>query len=75
LGRLGSVVVLAIAYYVAAKPGLLLAIPPGYATAVWPAAGIALVGVLLRQAAWPGIVAGSFLRPPSDRALARKATP
>lgn len=59
--RVGPAVILAFAYYVAAKLGLLLAIPPGYATAVWPAAGIALAGVLLRPAAWPGVVAGSFL--------------
>ena len=59
--RVRDILALAVAYYLAAKLGLLLAIPPGYATAVWPAAGIALAGVLLRHAAWPGVVAGSFL--------------
>jgi len=61
LGRVGSAAVLAVAYYGTAKLGLELAIPPGYATAVWPPAGIALAGVLLRPRAWPGVVLGSFL--------------
>src|SRR5437867_551074 len=50
------------AYLVAGRLALLMAIPPGYATAVWPAAGIALACVMLwgpRVA--PGIVLGSFL--------------
>lgn len=34
-------------YYLSGRLGLLLAIPPGYATAVWPASGIALAAVLL----------------------------
>jgi PAS domain S-box-containing protein len=56
------VVGLAAAYYVAGRLGLLLAIPPGYATAVWPAAGIALAAVLLLgYRAWPGVLLGSFL--------------
>ena len=38
---------LAIIYFIAAKAGLLLAIPPGYATAVWPPTGIVLVAVLI----------------------------
>ncbi|WP_394836016.1 PAS domain S-box protein [Pendulispora rubella] len=49
-------------YWVAGKFALFMAIPPGYATAVWPAAGIALVCVLcwgLRVV--PGIALGSFL--------------
>ena len=60
--RLGWIAALAVAYYVAGRLGLLLAIPPGYATAVWPPAGIALAAILLggwRMA--PGIWLGSFL--------------
>jgi PAS domain S-box-containing protein len=39
-----------------------LAIPPGYATAVWPASGIALAGILLfGYRVWPGILLGSLL--------------
>ncbi len=52
----------AAAYLVAGKLGLLLAIPPGYATAVWPASGIALAAVLLFGGrVLPGILLGSFL--------------
>lgn len=50
------------AYLAAARLALLLALPPGYATAVWPAAGLALAAVLLwGPRVWPGIAAGSFL--------------
>ena len=52
----------AAAYWVAGKLALLLAIPPGYATAVWPAAGLALAGtLLLGYRVWPGVLLGSFL--------------
>ena len=48
-------------YCAAGRLSLLLAIPPGYATAVWPAAGFAVAGVLLfGRRVWPGIVLGSF---------------
>ncbi len=54
--------VLAAACFAAGKLSLLLAIPPGYATAVWPAAGIALAGVLLwGPVAVLGVGLGSFL--------------
>jgi PAS domain S-box-containing protein len=53
---------MAVAYYLVGRLGLLLAIPPGYATAVWPASGIALAGTLLfGYRVWPGILLGSFL--------------
>ena len=56
------VLALTAAYYGAGQLGLLLAIPPGFATAVWPASGIALGGLMLfGYRAWPGIVAASFL--------------
>src|SRR5262245_29861697 len=49
-------------YYGLGKLALLLAIPPGYASAVWPAAGLALAGMLaLRYRVWPGVFAGHFL--------------
>src|SRR5438093_10337915 len=58
----GLVLTLAAAYAVAAWLGLWLAIPPGYATAIWPAAGLALAGVLMGGArVWPGIWLGSFV--------------
>jgi PAS domain S-box-containing protein len=56
-----EILVIGLAYFIAGKLALLLAIPPGYATAVWPAAGLALGGVLvLGNRVWPGIVIGSF---------------
>lgn len=52
---------LAVAYYVAGRVALLLAIPPGYATAVWPAAGVALAGLLVfGNRFWPSILLASF---------------
>jgi CHASE1-domain containing sensor protein len=62
LKRLTELMVMAAAYYLVGRLGLLLAIPPGYATAVWPASGIALAGTLLfGYRIWPGILLGSFL--------------
>ena len=52
----------AAAYFAAAKLSLALAIPPGYATAVWPPSGIALAAVLLLgRRIWPGIWLGAAL--------------
>jgi len=55
------VAALAIFYFAAAKVSLLLAIPPGYATAVWPPSGIAFAGLLIwGTSAWPGIWLGAM---------------
>lgn len=60
--RSGEVLAVALAYYVTGRLGLLLAIPPGYATPIWPPAGIALAAVLIFGARIaPGILLGSFL--------------
>jgi PAS domain S-box-containing protein len=49
-------------YFVAAKYSLLLAIPPGSATAVWPPSGIALAVILLSgMRLWPGVWLGATL--------------
>ncbi len=57
-----QIVVSAAAYYLVARLALLMAIPPGYATAVWPAAGLGLVGTLVwGKRIVPGIWLGSFL--------------
>jgi len=57
--RIGA---LAIGYFGTGILGLLLATPPGYASPVWPASGIALAGILLwGSRVWPGIWLGSFL--------------
>lgn len=56
--RIGA---LAIGYFGTGILGLLLAMPPGYASPVWPASGIALAGLLLWDSrVWPGIWLGSF---------------
>lgn len=52
---------LAIAYSLVGWLSGYLAIPPGYASPVWPAAGVALLGVLYwKQRAYLGIWLGSF---------------
>lgn len=67
---LGLILLVAAAYAGSGRLGLLLAIPPGYATAVWPPSGIALAGMLvLGYRLWPGVWLGSFvvnLWPASD---------
>lgn len=57
-----GIALLTIASYASGRLGLFLAIPPGYATAVWPPAGIALAG-LLHLGPWGavGVLVGSFL--------------
>jgi diguanylate cyclase (GGDEF)-like protein len=58
----GQILLLAAVYFAAAKSSLALAIPPGYATAVWPPSGIALGAVLLLGSrVWPGIWLGATL--------------
>jgi len=56
------VLLLAVLYMLTGALGLALAVPPGYATLIWPASGIAL-GFLLMHGArlWPGVLLGSFL--------------
>jgi PAS domain S-box-containing protein len=56
------VALLAAAYLAVALIGLRFAIPPGNATAVWPASGVALAAVLLLGApVWPGVWLGALL--------------
>ena len=53
---------LALCYFAAAKASLVFAIPPGYATAVWPPSGIALAALLIwGTRAWPGVWLGAAL--------------
>ena len=61
LSALMAILLVGVAYYTFGRLGLLLAIPPGYATAVWPASGVALAGLLLLgYRVWPGVLLGSF---------------
>lgn len=56
------ILVVALAYYTGGQLGLLLAIPPGYASAFWPPSGIALAAVLIwGNRIWPGIALASLL--------------
>ena len=59
---LGRATLLAALYVVTGKLGLLLAVPPGYATIIWPASGIA-IGMLQVHGPrlWPAILFGSWL--------------
>ncbi len=57
-----QILVLGVVYYLTGKLGVSLAIPPGYATAIWPPSGIALACTLVfGYRVWPGILLGSFL--------------
>ena len=60
--RLIRIVILAAGYSLTGIVGLSLAVPPGYATAVWPPSGLALAALLMwGPRVWPGIWVGSFL--------------
>ena len=62
LAGVARVALLAALYFVVAKVSLLAAIPPGYATSVWPPSGIALAATLLYgRRIWPGIWLGAAL--------------
>lgn len=54
---------LGLLYLALAKLGLLLALPPGYATAIWPPAGLAFAACLIwgGKRLWPGILLGSLI--------------
>lgn len=62
-GRLFINLAMIVAYFSLGKLGLILALPPGYVTAFWPSAGIAIAGCLLWRNSyiWLGIFLGSYL--------------
>jgi PAS domain S-box-containing protein len=52
----------AVAYFVAARLGFMLDLEPGFASSIWPAAGIGSASLLIwGPRLWPGVLAGSFL--------------
>ena len=61
-GLAARTAILALLYILTGKLGLLLAVPPGYATVIWPASGLA-VGMLLVYGPrlWGGVLIGSFV--------------
>lgn len=59
---LAKVALLSAAYFATGKLGLMLAVPPGYATIIWPPSGIAIGALLLfGRSVWPGVFIGSLL--------------
>jgi PAS domain S-box-containing protein len=62
LEYLAKIALLALAYYLTGKFGNSIAVPPGYATVIWPPSGIAL-GALLAfgRRLTPGVFVGSLL--------------
>ena len=58
-----AIVVVVVAYFLAAELGLRFAVANGTATAIWPCTGIALAALLLYdyRRIWPGILLGSWL--------------
>jgi diguanylate cyclase (GGDEF)-like protein/PAS domain S-box-containing protein len=60
--RLAQIAAVAAAYVVTGRLGVLLAIPPGIATAVWAPSGVALAASLFwGPKVWPGVWLGSCL--------------
>jgi len=58
---LSSVAALLVLYFITAKLGLLMDAVSGFATTVWPPAGISLAALsLLGYRLWPGIAIGAF---------------
>ncbi len=55
-------IMIALAYIVAGKAGSFFSIPPGFASAIWPAAGIGLASALIYGAlpAFLGVYLGAF---------------
>jgi PAS domain S-box-containing protein len=61
LRLLAQIALLALAYFLAARLGLLFAIPPGNASSVWPPSGLALAAiVLMGYRVWPGVLLGAW---------------
>ncbi|RJG54563.1 response regulator [Sphingobium terrigena] len=53
---------LALVYCIVGWLGLKMAIPPGYATLIWPASGIAVSAILIfGRTLWPGVAVGAFI--------------
>ncbi|WP_262965484.1 PAS domain S-box protein [Methylobacter psychrophilus] len=53
---------LAVAYVIAGKLSYFSVIPPGYAAAIWPPAGVALAAMLVYgYRVWPGVMLGALI--------------
>nr|WP_198292272.1 PAS domain S-box protein [Aromatoleum toluclasticum] len=57
-----KIVLVATLYVLGGLAGRLLALPPGYASLVWPAAGLAVAALLIGGVrCWPGVWLGAFM--------------
>jgi len=57
-----QIAAVAVAYYAAARVGLLAAVAPSVVSSAWPPSGVALAALLLLGLRlWPGIALGAFL--------------
>jgi PAS domain S-box-containing protein len=57
-----KIALIVVVYITAAWAGRLLALPPGYVSPLWPAAGLALAVILMCGfRCWPGVWLGAFL--------------
>lgn len=62
LKLLAKIICVSALYFIVAKIGLFLAIPPGFSSPIWPAAGVSIAATLLWGfKIWPGIFIGSFI--------------
>ncbi|MFQ5524830.1 MAG: CHASE domain-containing protein [Thermoanaerobaculia bacterium] len=62
LGSIAKIAGIAAVYFAVGRLTLFLEIPPGYAMALWPPAGIALAGILLFGfRLWSGVFIGALL--------------
>src|SRR5438552_3871604 len=60
--QIGRILLLTLAYFISGRLALLLAIPPGFATAIFPPLGISLAAVLLwDNSLLLGVLLGSTL--------------
>ncbi len=57
-----KIIILSVSYLAAGKVGLMLAMPPGFASIIWPASGVALALTLMwGYRALPGVFFGAIL--------------
>ena len=62
ISRVFENILIALLYFLTARLGQMLAIPPGNVTPVWIPSGIILAAVLIRgKYIWPGIFLGAFM--------------
>lgn len=62
LGTVRAVLLLALCYVISGKLALLLALPPGYSTAIFPPAGVAIAAVMIGGARLlPGVLLGALV--------------